>query len=271
MAAAVERQVNREKNRQLFDSVADEFVDLALKPAERAVLVRYGHSLGAMDMLDLGVGAGRTGYTFAPLVERYVGLDYSPRMLERAGRLLGSQAELVLGDARDLSALRDAGGFQGFDLVLFSFCGIDAVDHAERQEILDQVHSVLKPSGHFLFSGHSLGTLPLSTELPWLSPGKASFPSRINRRLREIKYAREVRRSNDELDIAAARERGWVIFRDPAHEFRLDVYYIDPEEQVRQLERHGFEVEAIYDLEGNEVELPFPGRDSWLDYLCSPV
>jgi SAM-dependent methyltransferase len=258
-------------NRQLFDSVAEEFVDLALKPAERNLLLRYGHSLSEMHMLDLGVGTGRTGYTFAPLVDRYVGFDYAPRMLERARALLHDAAELVLGDARDLSPIRESADYEGFDLVLFSFCGIDAVEHADRLDILSQVHAVLKPGGHFLFSAHSLNTLPLSTEMPWSTTGPQSLPRRVNRRRREVLYARQARRSNRELDLAAARQRGWVIFRDPAHDFQLRVYYVDPEEQVAQLHEAGFQVDAVFDLRGAEVELPYRGRDSWLDYLCSPA
>ncbi|MBS1884097.1 MAG: class I SAM-dependent methyltransferase [Actinobacteria bacterium] len=260
-------------NRELFDSVVDEFTDLALMPAERQLLVRLGTRLSGMSMLDLGVGTGRTGYTFAPLVRHYVGFDYSPRMVERARALLGSGPgiDLVVGDARDLSPLREVDGFEGFDLVLFSFCGIDAVDHEDRLKILAEVRSVLTPTGQFLFSAHSLGTLPLSTEQPWPKRSRESLLRKGYRSLHGIRYAREARRSNRALDLHAARERGWVVFRDPAHGFRLGAYYIDPEQQVAQLRGTGFEVDAVFDQAGNEVSLPHYSRDSWLDYLCSPT
>ena len=36
-----------------------------------------------MKVLDLGVGAGRTSYTFAAIAGEYVGVDYAPTMIER--------------------------------------------------------------------------------------------------------------------------------------------------------------------------------------------
>jgi SAM-dependent methyltransferase len=72
-----------------------------LQPPEQAALDLLGDGLGRMDMLDLGVGAGRTAWFFAPRAKSYLGLDYAPAMVER------SRAELpayrfVVGDARRL-------------------------------------------------------------------------------------------------------------------------------------------------------------------------
>ncbi|HEX3735788.1 MAG TPA: class I SAM-dependent methyltransferase [Solirubrobacterales bacterium] len=257
-----------EPNRRVFDSVADTYVDLALKPAEQAVMTRLGDRLKEFEMLDIGVGAGRTGYTFAPLVRRYVGLDYSPRMLARAERLLGGRAgvELVLGDARDLSSVQGP-----FDLVLFSFNGIDAVGNEDRLKILAEVHRALKPGGYFLFSTHSLGTLPLSTKKA-RSPRFEDNPAyELFARLRDIRYGRRIRKVNAGIDLGAARERGWAVVEGFGHNFQLDDYYVDPGYQVQQLREHGFEVAAVYDTEGHEVDLPFQGRDPWLDYLCRPA
>src|SRR5215475_3747471 len=101
-------------------------------PAERAVLGRLRDDLSQLEMLDIGVGTGRTGYTFAPLVKRYVGIDYSPRMIDRARALLGEngRVELRVADARNLSSVEGS-----FDFVLFSYNGIDAVEHADRLRI----------------------------------------------------------------------------------------------------------------------------------------
>ncbi len=256
-----------ETNRSVFDSVADTYVDLALKPAEQVVMTRLGERLKDFEMLDIGVGAGRTGYTFAPLVRRYVGLDYSPRMLKRAQKLLGDRPniELVLGDARDLSLVTGP-----FDFVLFSFNGIDAVGHEDRLRILAEVRRALKPDGSFLFSTHSLGTLPLPTKKA-RSPRFQGNPAyEIFARLRDVRYGRRIRRVNARVDLDAARERGWVVVEGIGHNFRLDDYYVDPGHQVEQLRELGFDVVSVYDSEGREVDLPFRGRDPWLDYLCRP-
>jgi ubiquinone/menaquinone biosynthesis C-methylase UbiE len=257
-----------EANRRVFDSVADSYVDVALKPAERAVLARLGADLKEFEMLDLGVGAGRTGYTFAPLVRRYVGLDYSPQMLKRAGKLLGERAgvELVLGNARDLPMAASS-----FDFVLFSFNGIDAVGHEDRLRILAEVHRVLKPDGRFLFSSHQLGTLPLPTKKARSERFKDSRAYELFARLRDVRYGRRIRAVNESLDLEAARRRGWTTVEGIGHDFQLTDYYVDPEYQVRQLREVGFEVISIYDTSGTEVGLPFRGKDPWLDYFCKPI
>ncbi|HET9162289.1 MAG TPA: class I SAM-dependent methyltransferase [Solirubrobacterales bacterium] len=257
-----------DSNLRVFDEVADSYTDLALKPAERRLLGLLGHRLHEMEMLDLGVGAGRTSYTFAPLVRRYVGLDQSPRMVAKARELVREDegAEIVQGDARDLSS---AGG--PFDLVLFSFNGIDAVGHEDRLKILAQAHRVLRPGGFFQFSSHSLGALPLDPRRERSPQFRGSLLYAAYASLKAIPHRRGVERINRQVDLEAARERGWVIVPEVGHDFQIDDYYIDPEHQVEQLEQLGFSVEAIYDREGRDVTLPFHGRDAWLDYLCRPA
>jgi SAM-dependent methyltransferase len=228
-------------------------------------MVLLADRLSGFRMLDIGVGAGRTGYTFAPLVDRYVGLDYSPRMLERARQLLGDEegVELVLGDARDLSAVDE-----GFDFVLFSFNGIDAVGHDDRLKVLSEVRRVLRPDGYFLFSSHSTGALPLDTK-PERSPRlQGSRLYGLYARATAIRFGRRIRKINRNLDLQLASERGWIIVPGRGHDFQVDDYYIDPEHQVEQLREAGFAVDAIFDVAGRDVVLPFRGRDPWLDYLC---
>jgi ubiquinone/menaquinone biosynthesis C-methylase UbiE len=54
-------------------------------------------------------------------------------------------------DARNLSMFSD----NSFDVVFFSFNGIDYVGHAGRLAILAEVHRVLRPDGVFWFSTHN--------------------------------------------------------------------------------------------------------------------
>lgn len=257
-----------ETNRSVFDREAHTYTDLALKPAEERGLELLGDRLRGAEMLDLGVGTGRTGHTFAPIVDRYVGLDYSPRMVELARERLGGieGVEIVQGDARDLSGV---GG--PFDFVLFSFNGIDAVGHEARLEILSQVRGVLKPDGRFQFSTHSLGALPLDERKPRSPRYAGSRLYAAFARLRDIPYGRKIRSINARVDLDEARRRGWTIVPERGHDFQVDDYYVDPSYQVEQLRDVGFEVEAIWDVEGEPVELPYRGRSPWLDYLCRPA
>ena len=253
---------------RVFDEVTDAYVDLSLMPSEHRLLQRLGEHLHEMEMLDLGVGTGRTGYTFAPLVRRYVGLDASPRMLERARALLGADenVELIEGNARDLNAVEGA-----FDLVLFSFNGLDALGHEDRLLTLTEVRRVLRPGGYFLFSSHSLGALPLDTHMRRAPQFAGRRLYEIYAKLRELRYARRVRRLNRGLDIDAARTRGWTVVPEVGHGFRIDDHYVDPQHQVEQLRELGFEVEALYDEQGRTLGLPYRGRSPWIDYLCRAV
>ncbi|MBS1888321.1 MAG: class I SAM-dependent methyltransferase [Actinobacteria bacterium] len=257
-----------ESNQQVFDDVAASFTEMSLMPAERSVLRRLAPHIADLDMLDLGIGTGRTTWTYAPLVHRYVGIDYSPKMLAAARRRLGHEPgiELQLGDARDLSAIEG-----DFDFILFSFNAIDAVPPDGRLQILDEVRSKLRPGGLFQFSAHSLGTLPFDTHRPY-SARLADVPGyRLYATVAGVRYARRIRRINRGLDLSAARRRGWDVIPSMAHNFRIRDYYVDPEFQVRQLREHRLEVTAVFDTEGREVTLPHPSRDPWLDYLCTPI
>jgi SAM-dependent methyltransferase len=257
-----------EPNQQVFDEDVAIFTDMSLMPAERAVLRRLAPRIGTLDMLDLGVGTGRTGWTYAPLVRRYVGVDYAPRMITAAKQRLGDEpnVELLVGDARDLSPIEGK-----FDFILFSFNAIDAVSPEGRLEVLDQVRAKLRPDGLFQFSTHSLGALPFDTRKP-LSPRFAGMLAyRIYVLVTGVRYAQRIRKINRELDLSAARERGWEVVPSMAHNFQIHDYYVDPEFQVGQLRNHGFEVVAIFDTDGREVTLPHPSRDPWFDYLCRPI
>jgi SAM-dependent methyltransferase len=257
-----------ESNQEVFDRDVAVFTDMSLMPAERAALRRLAPRIAAVDMLDIGVGTGRVGWTFAPLVHRYVGVDYSPRMIEAATARLDGEpgVELMVGDARDLSPIEGE-----FDFIIFSFNGIDAVPPDDRVRVLDQVRAKLRPDGLFQFSAHSLGCLPFNPDRP-LSPRFAgSRAYRLYAWAAGIRYARNVRRVNAKLDLRAARERGWDLVHSQAHNFEVRDYYVDPAFQVRQLRDHGLEVVAVYDSSGREITLPHPSPDPWFDYLCAPV
>jgi SAM-dependent methyltransferase len=256
-----------ESNRAIYSRDVGVYSDLALMPPERRLLSLFGDRWPEVAMLDVGIGAGRTTYTFAAVAGRYVGIDYSPEMVESTRQRLGAdngRAELLVADARDLSDLRGP-----FDFVLFSYNGLDSVGHEDRVVILAELRAALKPEGHFLFSSHSMNALPLATRRP-----KREGASRTRAAyswLSQMPRARRISQANRELDLDAARKRGWTIVRDGAHNFQLKVYYIDPVYQREQLRETGFEVVEVDDLDGNPVDIQNAGCDPWLHYHCRPV
>lgn len=216
-------------------------------------------------MLDLGVGSGRTAYTFAALARSYVGLDYSPRMIELARELIAPEdsVELAVGDARQLQL-----GDRRFDLVLFSYNGIDSVSHEDRLRILDEVRRVVEPGGHFFFSSHSLRWLPFRPAAT--PPRRGDLLRSTYRSAQSVRRALRLKRLNRSLDMEGARARGWTLTLDPAHDFNIVYYYVDPEQQLEQLEAAGFRPLSILDARGREVDTQtVPTDDCWLYYLCS--
>lgn len=102
-------------------------------------------------LLDLGVGAGRTSGPLSAKVGpgRYVGLDYAAGMVAAATQRKPT-LPFVQGDASTLP-FRDA----AFDVVVFSFNGLDCIHPAERRrEAIAEIARVLAPGGRAIVSGH---------------------------------------------------------------------------------------------------------------------
>ena len=128
-----------------------------LLPGEAAVLRAMAGSRPLEDtaLLDIGCGAGRTAEHLLPRVGGYVGLDYAGAMVASCRERFAErfpEACFLQADARDLSAFADA----AFDAALFSFNGLDTLDHDGRTLALREIRRVLKPGGAFVYSTHLL-------------------------------------------------------------------------------------------------------------------
>jgi SAM-dependent methyltransferase len=141
-----------EKNRQRYEDqgfVAYWAEQTELLPVERLV---FGRQLRpGMDILDLGVGGGRTTPYLSELADKYVGLDYAEGMVavcrQRFPDLTFHHA-----DAADLSLFGDS----SFDAVVFSLGGIDYLTPpAKRERCLAECHRVLRPGGVLIISRHN--------------------------------------------------------------------------------------------------------------------
>jgi len=142
-----------------------------LQGAERLLFDRYVKP-GA-EILDLGVGAGRTTPHLARLASRYAGVDVSEAMVARCREKFPDLTFLQL-DARDLSALADA----SFDVVVFSFNGIDVIPTVEgRRRCLAECARVLRPRGYLIFSVHNPRYLVFTPQLDGISPMRALWRS----------------------------------------------------------------------------------------------
>lgn len=237
--------------------------DVALTPPERSLLTRFRGAWQDLDVLDLGVGAGRTAYTLAALARSYVGVDFSPQMIEHARHRVGEddRTSFVVRDVRDLSSWHG----RNFGLVLFSFNGIDAIEPADRGLILSEVRKVIAENGLFAFSSHSLHALPLDAKLR-----APSLHAPIRSTYRSIRRTIGLARANRRLDLEAAWGQGWTLVRDDAHDFALVLCYVSPVHQLAELARAGFGTCEVLDMAGREVDPHAPGPDPHLFYIARP-
>jgi SAM-dependent methyltransferase len=250
-------------NRSTWERVVQDYRQKHLHPSERTLLERWRGRWHEVDMLDLGVGGGRTADVFAAITRRYVGIDYSAKMIDfcRLQYPEGPQVRFVLGDASDLSFL----GEDKFDFILFSFNGIDYVSHDKRSAVLREVRARLKGADSlFLFSSHSLHCYPFAFQ--WSTNLRRPIRS-LYRLPKEAIFNCRLAFSSS-IPAEEAKQRGWAILNDGEHGFALSTYYVMPQEQIRQIEEAGLELVETMNKSGEPIDWREPQPDQWLYYLC---
>jgi SAM-dependent methyltransferase len=254
-----------EHNREVYRraAVVEEYERAeGLQPPEWAALRRAADEVRGGAVLDLGVGGGRTTPYLTLLAGTYVAVDWSLSMVE-ACRRKHPGLDVRRGDARALAGLDD----KTFDLVVFSFNGIDYVGHEDRLRILAEVRRVLRPRGLFWFSTHNLDSPDARRgySLPWLTPSLNPVKLAVHLGRFGLAAVRRLRnyRRNRGLTV---RTEEYALLCDGAHDHALMTYYVDQPAQEAQLARAGFTLEAVFDINGKEA--PSRSRSPWLTYLA---
>jgi SAM-dependent methyltransferase len=230
-------------------------------PEEQAFLAKHGHDMvSGKQVLDIGIGAGRTTRFLLPQAARYVGVDYSPAMIAAArGRF--PEASLDVRDARDLSAYVDG----EFDTVIFSFNGMDCLSHKGRLSALSEIHRVLKPGGGFIFSSHNRdrpAVSALATSNISFSKHPVHMGKNLCRYLRGIvNWLRTRSLAHEDKDFALRHDSGNV--------YEAPTYYINKDSQSEQLARCGFALTSVFDGQGGEASVAEPDtRSAWILFVC---
>lgn len=251
---------NDEKNKRIYaeKGVASHYASVeGLQPGEEAIVASLGEGLGHATMLDIGVGGGRTTEFFAPRVARYVGVDYSEAMIEAAKeRFPPFAAAFQIADARALPF-----GDGDFTFTLFSYNGIDYVDHADRVRVLSEVRRVTARGGLFAFSTHNLARDDLDFE---------ARPTQglLSRVLGAPKRAR-LRAENVAWPSFSAASH--AMLNDGSFRYRAATYHIRCEAQIQQAHDAGFADVRVYSGRTGR-ELPRSSQDEpgdpWLYFAC---
>jgi len=232
-----------------------------LLPGEQVIIELISPGVSGKRILDIGVGTGRTTEPLRSLSRDYVGIDYSPQMIHRA-RLRFPEADFRCVDARDLADFADG----CFDLVWFSFNGLDCVSHEDRLQILSEIYRVTKPGGLFCFSSHNRDYRDL--ELITRVEGIVLTSNPLRLAFRAIRFGKSL--------YSAWRLKGreihtpeFAILNDNAHDHRLLLYYITLRHQIDQLHFIGFGKIQAFGQEGERLEVNAPyDKGCWIYYLC---
>jgi SAM-dependent methyltransferase len=210
---------------------------------EVVVLLNYQPAFRNRDVLDIGVGTGRTTRYLAPLSRRYECLDYSPAMVRFLHNVM-PDISARLADMRDLSMFMP----NTFDFVLATNCVISAVSHADRLRVLHEVRRVMRPNGVFVFSAHNR-RYRHALSAPRLQLTRNP--------VRQGQYAAAYLRSL--INYARLRhhrriERDYALLNDSGHDYALLHYYIDRDTQQQQLQAAGFTLLETYDRAGHVLQ-----------------
>jgi ubiquinone/menaquinone biosynthesis C-methylase UbiE len=223
------------------------------------------------DMLDIGIGSGRTSVFFLPVVRRYVGVDISMGMIGRSRRRIKGLAtacrcELRLADAATLAGFSK----NSFDVVLFSYNGIDCIPTERRDDCIKAMIRVLKPGGRLVYSSHNIRYLR--------SYYKFRGPSGPLRRLmrprtlvNELNRLRVNRAVNGPLEQYL--ELGQAEFWDDTYHGRPDAkhVHIRPEFEISRLNSMGLADVAALSKDSGRVlmgEELCTNRDPWVFFSC---
>jgi SAM-dependent methyltransferase len=217
-----------------------------LEPGERLAIEQVADAVRGGAILDIGVGGGRTAPLMAELSTNYRGIDYTPDMIEVARRRFPRLCFHEM-DARRMSFADGS-----FDLVAFSYNGIDSVDLAGRLDILRQVHRVLVPGGYFVFSALNRQGPAHGEHWPdfRVFRGVGLSPSRLPRALGRfaqggINWLRHRLVTRTGTDVAMGNVS--------AHNFGLVTLFTSVDAQLRQLRQYGFVTEAIIEPDGRRI------------------
>jgi SAM-dependent methyltransferase len=248
-----------EVNRTVYNArfVYLHYISRSLMPAETACLSKYEQYLSGRDILDIGVGAGRTSRYLAPLARRYEAIDYSPVMVQYVKRTL-PQISVNQADFRDLRSFEDG----SFDFVFATANVIDTLSHQDRLRALSEVSRVLRPGGILAFSTHNIHHMQAFSgpRLDWSwNPIRLGFDA-VKYLLGSWNYPR----------VAPLRTTTpeYALLNDPGHFYACLHYYVARPTVSSQLAGAGMRLLDVFDTRGNVVvETDDDSENPWLLYV----
>ena len=233
-----------------------------LDRGEQALLAAAFDRFPRPRTLDIGVGAGRTVPLLRDQSESYVAVDIGERMVAAARRQHPGTDVRVM-DARTLD-------FPGaaFDLVAFSFNGLDGMPVADRAAALSEIARVTRPGGVFAFSSMNRNGPGFGERFSLTAPrpGKPRATERLRVAAKGVLGYRNYRYNRR----FAVTGPDVAVRTSSAHNFAVVLVFTSLTAQVAALARHGFAVEQVFDSATGGALPPDHDdtRSVWLHYLA---
>ncbi len=242
-------------------SVVSSYINMRLQNPEVMILVKYREAIACKHVLDIGCGSGRTTAILKNLSSSYIGLDYSLDMIESCRKRFEG-VSFLHGDVREMKEFKD----EEFDYVIFSFNGLDSINHEDRLKGLREIYRVLKQDCLFVFSSHN------RNHRYAISRPEMEFSIMPCKQTGNfIKYFKSTRNRLKNKNHQVF-EGQYAIINDVAHNYAMLTYYIDKVNQVKQLEDMGFETLEMYDTLGNTLDINSDDADSaWIYYVARKI
>jgi SAM-dependent methyltransferase len=199
-------------------------------------------------VLDIAIGAGRTTRALLPGARRYVGFDYSARMV-RLAKSYFPDADLRQLDMREVP---EAFKGQRFDAVLISFNAIDLVPWRHRNQVLTELRSMLTPNGVLAFSSHNLAAVNENRGFRIRRDLRPSWQALRSKPLmgikRLVKLPFWIAKALPNYWQRSRLEKiydGFAYVNDSGENYGLLTCYVSTRRQVRMLERAGYQNVAV--------------------------
>lgn len=246
---------------------SNKFINMeGLQDPEKVLFDKYHTLIDGGLCIDLGVGCGRTSKALVNLGAKYIGVDYSPVMIDVCQKKFPDY-NYQIADARDLKFLSD----ESVDVVVFAYNGLDCLGAEDRLVVLKEVYSKLKFNGVLIFSSHNYQSKNLNiVRNPWhyLHLPKMTFS--IDFMKGWIKYFIGIL-SHYRLKKYQRFFEGAAELNEQTNRFREIMYYITPCAQKQQLHSLGFELKDTCLLNGDIVENLENIDEPWVYYACIKI
>jgi len=225
-----------------------------LQEPERVIINELYPNLDKMDILDIGVGSGRTTFYLAPFAKSYLGIDIAKNMIKSCEKRFSTYPNKISFKNYKLQELDEID--KKFDLILFSYNGIDHVEYDIRNKGIKDIYEKLNDGGYFVFSTHNIINIP-----KFYKYRKSKL---IKPFIKELLRLYKINRYNIENNI---KNKKYLFFNDGVHNFSFKLIYIDIKYQFEELLKIGFKNIIAYDLNGNIIN-DYKSDSYWVYFKC---